>query len=223
MWRGAIPYKWLVAAVFVAGLFIDLLDTTVVNVALPALGREFGVGTTTLEWVIAGYLLSLAVWVPASGWLGDRFGTKRIFLVALAAFTIGSALCGLAWSIESLVAFRVMQGIGGGMMTPVGTAMLFRAFPPAERARAAGILMVPAAVAPMLGPIVGGALIDLASWRWIVWINLPIGALTFVLAAVVLKEHVEPPSGGLDLPGLLLCATGLPAALYALSRGPEDG
>src|SRR5574341_141733 len=108
----SLPYKWLVAAVFVSGLFMDLLDTTIVNVALPTLGEEFNTKNTTLEWVVTGYLLSLAVWIPASGWLGDRFGTKKLFLLALFLFTAGSALCGEAWSIESLIAFRVIQGIG---------------------------------------------------------------------------------------------------------------
>src|SRR5215204_2552270 len=114
----SLEYKWLVAAVFVVGIFMDLLDTTVVNVALPTLGEEFDASNTTLQWVITGYLLSLAVWIPASGWLGDRFGTKRIFLIALALFTFGSALCAAAWSIESLIAFRVLQGAGGGMLVP---------------------------------------------------------------------------------------------------------
>lgn len=218
-----VPYKWQVAVIFVVGLFMDLLDTTVINTALPRLGEEFDAGTATLEWVITGFLLSLAVWIPASGWLGDRFGTKRIFLLALAVFTAGSALCGAAWSIESLIAFRVLQGIGGGMMTPVGTTMLFRAFPPEERAQASGALLIPAAVAPTIGPIVGGFLVDQASWRWIFYLNLPLGALTFVLAAVLLREHQEQPSGRLDLPGLFLSATGLPCLLYSLSRGPVVG
>src|SRR5688572_216416 len=139
----SLEYKWLVAAVFVVGLFMDLLDTTVVNVALPTLGEEFDASNTTLEWVITGYLLRLAVWIPASGWLGDRCGTKKIFLLALALFTIGSALCGAAWSIESLIFFRVIQGIGGGMLVPVGTAMIFRAFPANERAQASAVLTIP--------------------------------------------------------------------------------
>src|SRR5437660_10648548 len=111
---------------------MDVLDATIVNVALPTLGRELRVGNDTLEWVVTGYLLSLAVFVPASGWIGDRFGTKRTFVFALTTFTLSSGLCGLAWSIESLIAFRILQGVGGGMLTPVGTAMLFRAFPPEE-------------------------------------------------------------------------------------------
>src|SRR6476469_10309974 len=111
----SLPYKWLVAIVFVCGLFMDLLDTTIVNVALPKLGEVFGAGTTTLEWVVTGYLLSLAVWIPASGWLGDRFGTKKVFLFALTAFTTGSLLCSLSQSMFQLILFRVVQGLGVGL------------------------------------------------------------------------------------------------------------
>src|SRR6266576_485504 len=123
-----LEYKWLVAMAFVFGIFMDLMDITVVYVALPTLGRHFNAGRASLEWVITGYLLSLAIWIPASGWLGDRFGTKKVFLFAIAVFLAGSLLCGLAWNINSLIGFRVLQGVGGGMITPVGTAMLFRAF-----------------------------------------------------------------------------------------------
>ncbi len=125
-----LPYKWAVAAVFVFGLFMDLLDMTITNVALPTLAREFRAGTTTIEWVVTGYLLSLAVFIPVSGWAGDRFGTKRTFMFALGTFTLASLLCATVWSIQSLILFRVLQGVGGGMLTPVGTAMLFRSFPP---------------------------------------------------------------------------------------------
>src|SRR5579864_2138506 len=128
-----IDYKWLVAAAFVAGMFMDIMDTTIVNVPLPTLGQTFDVGDGTFEWVVTGYLLSLAIWIPASGWIGDRFGTKKTFLFALIVFTTSSALCGAAWNIQSLIAFRLLQGVGGGMLTPVGTSMLFRAFPPEER------------------------------------------------------------------------------------------
>ena len=154
-----VEYKYLVAAAFVFGLFMDILDTTIVNVALPVLGEEFNAGTAQLEWVVTGYLLSLAIWIPASGWIGDRFGTKRTFLFATAMFVVGSALCAAAWSIQSLAFFRVLQGVGGGMLTPVGTAMLYRAFTPAERARASAILSIPTMIAPMLGPVIGGFLV----------------------------------------------------------------
>src|SRR5580765_2771773 len=137
---GRIQYKYVVAIVYVTALFLDILDTTIVNVAIPALGEEFQSGMA--EWVVLGYTVSLAVWIPASGWLGDRFGTKRIFLFALAAFTLGSLLCSMSTSMGQLILFRVLQGVGGGMLTPVGIAMLFRAFPPAERAKAAMIVMI---------------------------------------------------------------------------------
>ena len=152
---------------FVAGMFMDIMDTTIINVALPTLGQNFGVGDGTFEWVVTGYMLSLAIWIPASGWIGDRFGTKKTFLFALIVFTIGSALCGAAWNIQSLIGFRLLQGVGGGMVTPVGTSMLFRAFPPSERAHASAVLTIPTAIAPALGPVLGGWLVDNASWRWI--------------------------------------------------------
>jgi MFS family permease len=139
---GRLRYEYIVAIVFVTGLFMEILDTTIVIVALPTLSREFGVETSSIEWVVIGYLLSLATFIPASGWIGDRFGTKRTFLLALALFTTASALCGLAQSLPQLIAFRVLQGAGGGMLTPVGTAMLFRAFPPAERAKASRVYWV---------------------------------------------------------------------------------
>ena len=144
---------------------MDIMDSTVVNVALPRIGQEFQTSPPMLEWVVSGYLLSLAVWIPASGWLGDRFGTKRMFLLSLGVFLVGSALAGAAWSIESLAAFRVLQGIGGGMTVPVGSAMVFRAFTGPDRAVGGTFLTVATAVAPLVGPLVGRALVDYASWR----------------------------------------------------------
>lgn len=202
---------------------MEILDTTIVNVALPRLGQEFQAGTAMLEWAVTGYLLSLAIWIPASGWIGDRFGTKRTFLFATAMFVLGSALCGLAWSIQSLALFRVLQGVGGGMMTPVGTAMLYRAFTPQERARASAVLSVPTMVAPMLGPVFGGFLVDQVSWRWIFFINLPVGVLSFLFSWYVLREHREEGAGRFDPLGFVLSGAGLAGVLFALSRGAEDG
>ena len=124
---------------------------------------------------MTGYLLSLAVFIPAAGFLSDRFGTKRIFLLAMGIFVVASALCGLAQSLEQLIAFRFLQGIGGGMMTPVGTAMLSREFPGAERAKASALISMPVVFAPTLGPVLGGYLVEYVSWRWIFYINLPVG------------------------------------------------
>jgi EmrB/QacA subfamily drug resistance transporter len=218
-----VDYKYLVAAAFVFGLFMDILDTTIVNVALPRLSEEFNASTAQLAGVVTGYLVSLAVWIPASGWVGDRFGTKRTFLFATAVFVLGSALCGRAWSIESLTMFRVLQGVGGGMLTPVGTAMLYRAFTPQERARASAILSIPTMIAPMLGPVVGGILVDSLSWRWIFYVNVPVGVASFVFSWLVLKEHKEPGVGRFDPLGFVLSGAGLAGILFALSRGTEDG
>jgi len=218
-----LPYKWIVAVIFVAGLFMDILDSTIVNVALPVLGRQFHASTASIEWIVLAYLLSLAIWIPASGWIGDRIGTRRTFLFALAMFTAASALCGQAHSLRELVAFRVLQGVGGGMLVPVGTAMLFRAFPPIERARASTVLIVPTVVAPALGPVLGGWLVTDVSWRWIFYVNLPIGAFAFAVGFLFLREEREGVAGRFDLPGFVLSGGGLALVLLALSRGPENG
>ena len=215
--------EYVVAAVFVTAQFMNILDTTVVNVALPAVARQFGVQATQAEWVVIGYLMSLAVWIPVSGWLGDRWGTRRTFLVALAVFTGASALCGLAPSLGTLVAARILQGVGGGMLAPVGTAMLFRAFPPERRAKAARVLIIPTVVAPALGPVVGGFLVDTLSWHWVFLVNVPIGVAAFAFGAWGLREHREPGTGRFDGAGFVLAGTGLPLLLYALSTGPVVG
>jgi EmrB/QacA subfamily drug resistance transporter len=220
---GRLRYEYIVAIVFVTGLFMEILDTTIVIVALPTLSREFGVETSSIEWVVIGYLLSLAVWIPASGWIGDRFGTKRTLLFAIAVFTVASALCGQADGLLELTVFRVLQGVGGGMMTPVGTAMLFRAFPPERRAKASTVLIIPTVIAPATGPVLGGFLVDQASWRWIFYVNVPLGIVAFVFGALFLKEHKEPTAGRFDLAGFVLSGVGLALVLFALSQGPEHG
>ena len=176
---------------------MDLMDLTIVNVALPTLGQKFHTGESTLEWVVTGYLLSLAIWIPASGWIGDRFGTKKTFLFAL--FDVHARLGALRPLLEhrQLIIFRVLQGVGGGMMTPVGTAMLFRAFPPQERARASLILTVPTVIAPAIGPIIGGYLIDYVDWRWIFYVNVPMGIAGFIFCVLYLQEHTEELAGAL--------------------------
>jgi len=221
-----LEYKYIVGAVFVIGLFMDLIDMTIVNVAIPTFVRDFDASTTTVEWVVTGYLLSLGVFIPVSGWAGDRFGTKRTFMFALAMFTLASLLCSLAWNIQALIAFRVLQGVGGGMLTPVGTAMLFRAFPPAERAAAAALLAIPTTVAPASGPVLGGYLVEYQSWHWIFLINIPVGLTGLLFAFLFLREEKQPNPGRLDVPGFFLSAAGLATLLYALaeagSRGFDD-
>src|SRR6266568_6618794 len=213
-----VQYKYLVAGVYAVALFMGLLDTTIVNIALPSLSSAFHAGTTTIEWVITGYLLSLAVFIPVSGWAGDRFGTKRTLLFALTVFTAGSLLCGIAWSIGSLIAFRVLQGVGGAMLTPVGATMVYRAFPPHERARASSIITVPAVVGSASGPIVGGYLLLAYSWRAVFWINVPIGLAALVFAVFALREQRENAPGRFDLTGFALGAAGFSTILYSLAR-----
>lgn len=212
-----------VAVVYVAAMFMSVLDTTIVIVALPSMARSLHAGTAGIEWVVIGYLLSLATCIPASGWIGDRIGTKRTFLGAIILFTAASVLCGTARSLPQLVAFRALQGIGGGMLTPVGTAMLFRAFPPAERARASRILVIPTALGPASGPVIGGLIVTRLSWRWVFLINLPVGLLALAWGAMFLVEHREPREGRFDVAGLVLSGTGMSLALYALGQGPGKG
>jgi EmrB/QacA subfamily drug resistance transporter len=200
-----------------------IMDTTIVNVALPTISRDLSVPLNRVDGVVVGFLISLAVFIPASGWLGDRFGTKRVFLAALVIFTLASALCGLAQNFGELVGFRILQGIGGGMLTPTGMAMLYRTFPPAERVRASRILTVPTALAPALGPVVGGILVTAASWRWVFYVNIPVGVAAFIFGAVFLPEHREAGAGRFDLPGFLLAGAGLGTLMYALSEGPSHG
>jgi EmrB/QacA subfamily drug resistance transporter len=213
----------VVGAVFVSAMFMTVMDLTVVNVAIPTIGREFHAPNSSVQWVVTGYMLSLAVWIPASGWIGDRFGSKRVLLFAIAVFTLGSASCAAAGSLFALIVARLVQGVGGGMLQPVGMAMLFRTFPPERRARASQILVIPTAVAPALGPIVGGILVEHASWRWVFLINIPVGLAAIAFGAVFLRRESETKVGRFDASGFLLGGPGLALLIFGVSRGPIAG
>ena len=215
--------KVAVGVVFVLAMFMNIMDVTIVNVALPDIGRELHVGPTQVSAIAIGYLVSLAVVIPASGWIGDRFGSKRVLLIAIVLFTVASALCGLAQNLGELVGFRVLQGVGGGMLTPVGMAMLFRVFPPAERVRASSILVVPTAMAPALGPVLGGLLVTDLSWRWVFFVNLPIGAIAIVFGLLFLQEQKTEHPGRFDVVGFVLSGIGFAGLMYGISEGPERG
>jgi EmrB/QacA subfamily drug resistance transporter len=215
-----VSQKVAVSVVYVAALFMTIMDSTIVNVALPAIGRSFGVESSSVAGVSIYFLVSLAVSMSASGWLGDRFGGKRVLLTAIVVFTAASALCGMAGSLAELEIFRVLQGIGGGMMAPVGLAMLFRAFPPAERVRAASILTVPTTLAPALGPVVGGLLVTELSWRWVFYVNLPLGALALTFGPLFLAGGNTQRPGPFDTAGFLLAGAGLGLLMYGISEGP---
>jgi EmrB/QacA subfamily drug resistance transporter len=221
--RAGLNPKVVVAVVYVLALFMTIMDATIVNVALPQLGRQFGVPAAKIDGVVVGFLVSISVFIPASGWLGDRFGTKRILLTALVIFTAASALCGMAQSVNQLVVFRIVQGIGGGMLTPVGMAMLWRTFPPEERVRASRILIIPTAFAPATGPVLGGLLVTDLSWRWAFYVNVPIGIAGFLFGLLFLRESVQEEAGRFDLPGFLLAGAGLGSLMYAVSEGPAKG
>jgi EmrB/QacA subfamily drug resistance transporter len=215
--------KVVIGVVFVAAMFMSIMDATIVNVALPTIGRDFKVSPTAVDSISIAFLVSLAVFIPASGWLGDRLGGKRVLLAAIAVFTVASALCGLASSLGELVAFRILQGAGGGMLAPVGMAMLYRAFPPAERLRAAAILTVPTTLAPALGPVLGGLLVTELSWRWVFYVNLPLGVAAFTFGLLFLQQQKQDRPGRFDLPGFLLSGLGLGLLMYGVSEGPTLG
>ena len=215
--------KLVVGAVYVASMFLNIMDATVVNVALPTLSRYFAVPVASVSGVVTAYLVTLAVAMPVSGWVGDRFGARSVLLGAIGLFTAASALCGVATSLPELVVFRAVQGAGGGLMIPVGMALMFRTYPPAERIRANRLLIVPMLMAPALGPVIGGVLVDGLSWRWIFYINLPVGAAALVFGALFLPRGSEHPPGPFDLPGFLLAGTGFPLFMFALSTGATSG
>ncbi|MGH2481945.1 MAG: MFS transporter, partial [Ktedonobacteraceae bacterium] len=224
MYRRLSDPKVNVSIVFVAAMFMSIMDSTVVNVALPALSKQFNVPSTSIDAVIVGYLVSLAVIIPLSGWLGDHWGTRRVFLVALALFSLVSALCGLAQSLPMLVGLRVLQGIAGGALTPVGTTILYRTFPPEERVQVSRILNIPTVLAPASGPVIGGLLIQQLSWRWVFYINVPIGLAACLFGFFFLREnHLEHTSGRFDPQGFLLAGLGLALLMYAMTEGSTYG
>ena len=221
--RIAVTPKTAVGIVYVTGLFLSILDSTIVNVALPTIGRVFAVAPTAIDSVSISYLVSLAVFVPASGWLGDRFGGKRTLLGAITVFTVGSALCGTATSLGELVAFRVVQGMGGGMLASVGMAMMLRAFPAGERVALSAVLSIANGVAPTLGPVLGGVLVTDFSWRAIFYVNVPIGVFAVGFGLLYLRDEPARPAEPFDAAGFVLTGAGLGLLMYGLSEGPDRG
>jgi EmrB/QacA subfamily drug resistance transporter len=213
----------IVAGVVMLGAIMSILDTTVVNVAVDHLAVAFNSSLTTIQWVVTGYTLSLAAVIPATGWAADRFGTKRLYLTSLVLFTVGSVLSGLAWSAESLIVFRVLQGLGGGMIMPAVMTITTRKAGPHRMGRIMGVLGVPMLVAPIVGPILGGWLVDDVSWRWIFFINLPIGILAFVLGQIVLDPDEPQPTHRMDWLGMFLLSPGLALLIYGLAESSTYG
>src|SRR4051794_9412391 len=211
-------YVWRISAVVIVGSIMSILDTTIVNVALETLGHELHSTVSDIQWVVTGYMLALAAVIPVTGWAARRFGAKRVYLLSLVLFTAGSVLCGLAQTTEQLIVFRVLQGVGGGMLLPIGQMMMADAAGPSRMGRVMSVVAVPAMLAPILGPALGGLIVDNSSWRWIFYVNVPFGALA-VVAALRFLPSVKPTAvDRLDARGLALMATGLPLLTYGLAE-----
>jgi EmrB/QacA subfamily drug resistance transporter len=222
--RPRLDYKWIAASVVVVGALMSILNQTVVNVALPTLETDFGVTLIDIQWVVTAYSLGLAAVIPLTGWLSDRYGTKRVFLVSQVLFTLASMLCGLAWSNPSLGAFRVVQGLAGGLIMPVGMTILMTVSKPEERGRMMAVLGLPMMVAPVLGPLLGGWLVQYVSWRLIFYLNVPIGVAGAIMTALLLRGSAGRAGGyRLDVGGLVLGIPSVVAIVYGLSQPSEHG
>ncbi|MEU1625889.1 MDR family MFS transporter [Streptomyces sp. NPDC020096] len=210
---------WRLAAVLLLGPILALLDTTIVSVGLDSVARDLGSPLTTVQWVSTGYLLAVALVMPLTSWATERFGGKAVWMTSIALFTAGSALCGAAWSAPALIAFRVLQGIGGGMIQPVGQSMLAQAAGPRRLSRVIGVTVLPITLAPAAGPVLGGLIVQNLDWRWMFYVNVPIGIVTLLLAARVLpttsRSDQRTP---LDVRGLALLSPGLAALMYGCAQ-----
>src|SRR3954468_3165938 len=213
----------LVAMVVVLGAIMSILDVTVVNVAINTLAKEFQTTLPTIQWVATGYTLALATVIPLTGWAADRFGTKRLYMLSLTLFACGSMLSGLAWSAESLIAFRVLQGFGGGMIMPAGMTILTRAAGTDRVGRVMAVIGIPMLLGPIFGPILGGWLVDDFSWRWIFFINLPIAVVAITLASRILPRDVPKHDERLYWRGLMLLSPSLAAIIYGLAESGSSG
>lgn len=225
-----IDYKWRAAIVVALGLFLSVLDSTIVSVALPAMRQSFHTDFNTVTWVVSAYFLAQAAVIPVTGYLSDRLGTRTIFLTALSIFIVGSALCALAGTKELLIGARVVQGIGGGALFPTSFAIAYRAFPRDEWGRATAVIGVPVLIAPSLGPLIGGYLTTTFSWPAIFMVNLPIGLVALAAGAAFLRHRAEdagaetvPSAGGFDIAGFVLAVAGFTVLVYGLTEAGING
>jgi EmrB/QacA subfamily drug resistance transporter len=213
----------IISSVVVIGAIMSILDTTIVNVALATLSAKLHAPLSTIQWVATGYLVALAVVIPMTGWACERFGAKQLWMIVVGLFVAGSALSGLAWSAGSLIVFRVMQGLGGGMIMPAGMTILAQAAGPQRIGRVMSVVGAPMLLGPILGPVIGGLILEHLSWRWIFYVNLPIGALALALAFKLLPRSEPQPGERLDFGGFLLLSPGLAAIVFGLSETSVRG
>lgn len=213
-----------ISGVVILGAIMSILDITIVNVALPTFQTKLDVANySTVAWTVTAYTLALAAVIPLSGWASDRFGTKRLYMLALLLFTIGSVLCATASSIEMLITYRVLQGLGGGMLMPVGMTIMTRAAGPERMGRLMAVMGIPMLLGPIFGPILGGWLIDVASWHMIFLVNVPVGIIALIYAQLALPNDKPEPTETFDLLGMLLMSPGLALFLYGVSSIPDAG
>lgn len=206
----------------IVGLFMVILDGTAMNVMLPKLGKEFHDGLSTVQWTVTGYMLAQAAVIPLAGWISDRFGAKRIFLLSVSMFTIGSLLCAISGSIEQLILFRIIQGLGGGMVMPIAMAFTYRLSPPGKVGAVMGMMGIPILLAPALGPVISGWMVDYASWHWIFLINLPIGIIGVLIGLRTLPKIDKLTVASLDILGMILAPISFAALVYGISKGSTD-
>jgi EmrB/QacA subfamily drug resistance transporter len=210
------------ALVVIAGSIMTILDTTIVNVAITPLGRDFHTSLSTIQWVLTGYTLALSMSIPVTGWAVERFGAKTTWITSLLIFITGSILCGVAWNVTALIVFRVLQGVGGGMIMPVGQTMLARKAGPDRMARVMSVIAVPAMLGPVLGPVIGGLIVDDLSWRWMFYVNVPLCVLALALAITILPRDTGSAAAKIDGLGLALLSPGLAIMVYGLSKAGDD-
>jgi EmrB/QacA subfamily drug resistance transporter len=210
-------------AVVVLGTIMTVLDLTIVNVALPTLGSDLNTSISTIQWVLTGYTLAFASVIPLTGWATERFGAKRVWLASLLLFMLGSALAGAAWSVGSLIGFRVLQGLGAGMILPVGQTILAQKAGPRRMGRVMSVIGVPMLLAPVFGPVIGGAIINVTTWRWIFFINLPVAVAAVFAAHRLLPDARPQHRQPLDLRGLVLLSPGIALFLYGMSEAGNRG
>jgi EmrB/QacA subfamily drug resistance transporter len=217
------PATIALALVVMLGTVMIAIDTSAVNVALDTLGRDLHASLTTVQWVVTGYLLALGLVMPMSGWAVDRFGAKRCWIGSIVIFVAGSALSGLAWSVGSLIAFRLLQGMGGGLLFPVGQSIVARAAGPKRMGRLMGLMGIPMLLGPVLGPLLGGVLVQNVSWHWIFYINVPVGVIALALGIRRLPATPPRREQRLDLRGLVLASAGVAILIYGISQAGTKG
>lgn len=215
-------YRWFALAAVVMGTFMAILDSSIVNIGIPKMMAVFNVSLDKIEWVLTAYTLTLGAIVPLTGFLGEKFGNKKVYIFALASFTLGSLLCGLAWSNSAMIAFRILQAIGGGMIMPVSMAIIFQMFDKSERGLALGFWGIATMAAPAIGPTLGGVIIEKLDWRLIFFVNIPISVLAVILLFILLEEFPHKSTQKLDFMGFIFSTVGIVSVLYVLSKNPID-